>query len=108
MGQKIGGIKLTLAGVAIGGAIGSVLRYLVQIQCIEWFGVKFPYGTMIVNTLGSLLIGFLSIILLERFFASADIRIAILVGLLGASNIIFSVTLCIVACFLGITLARAI
>ena len=132
MGQKIGDIKLTLAGIAIGGAIGSVLRYLVQIQCIEWFGAKFPYGTMMVNILGSLLIGFLSIILLERFFVSADIRIAILVGLLGgfttfstfsfetlsliqqgsllsaASNIIFSVTLCIVACFLGITLARAI
>lgn len=121
---------MTLAGIAIGGAIGSVLRYLIQMQCINWFGTKFPYGTMTVNTLGSLLIGFLSIVLLERFFVSVEIRFAILVGLLGgfttfstfsletlsliqqgslfsaASNIIGNVALCIAACFLGVTLAR--
>jgi len=121
---------LTIAGIAIGGAIGSVLRYLIQMQCINWFGSNFPYGTMVVNTLGSLLIGFLSIVLLERLFVSIEIRFAILVGLLGgfttfstfsletlsliqqgsllsaASNIIFNVALCIIACFLGVTLAR--
>ncbi len=123
---------MTIAGVAIGGAIGSVLRYLIQMQCINWFGTKFPYGTLVVNTLGSLLIGFLSIVLLERLFVSIEIRFAILVGLLGgfttfstfsletlsliqqgsllsaASNIIFNVALCIIACFLGVTLARFI
>lgn len=121
---------MTLAGIAIGGAIGSVLRYLIQMQCINWFGTKFPYGTMAVNTLGSLLIGFLSIALLGRFFVSVEIRFAILVGLLGgfttfstfsletlsliqqgsffsaAGNIIGNVVLCVAACFLGVTLAR--
>ena len=114
---------MTIAGIAIGGDIGSVLRYLIQMQCIDWFGTRFPYGTMLVNTLGSLLIGFLSIALLERFFVSTEIRFAILVGLIGgfttfstfsletlaliqqgsfisaASNIIFNVALCITACF---------
>ena len=123
---------MTIAGIAIRGAIGSVLRYLIQMQCIDWFGTRFPYGTMLVNTLGSLLIGFLSIALLERFFVSTEIRFAILVGLIGgfttfstfsletlaliqqgsfisaASNIIFNVALCIAACFLGVTLARVI
>ena len=123
---------MILAGVAIGGAIGSVLRYLIQMQCIEWFGTKFPYGTIIVNTIGSLLIGFLSIALLERFYIAVEFRIAIIVGLLGgfttfstfsletlsliqqgsyisaASNIVLSIVLCISACFIGVLLARAI
>jgi len=123
---------LTIASIAIGGAVGSVLRYLIQMQCVAWFGAKFPYGTLLVNTLGSLLIGFLSIVLIERYVVSTELRFAILVGLIGgfttfstfsletltliqqgsllsaASNIIFNFTLSIIACFLGITLARVI
>ena len=123
---------MTIAAIAIGGAIGSVLRYLIQLQCIVWFGTKFPYGTIIVNTIGSLAIGFLSVALLDRFFVSTELRFAILVGLLGGfttfstfsletltlieqghifsavSNIGLSIVLCILACFLGVLLARAI
>ena len=123
---------MTLASIAAGGAIGSILRYLVQIQCVYWFGSKFPYGTIVVNTGGSLLIGFLSIVLLERYIVSDEIRLALLTGLLGGfttfsafsletldlvqqgsflgavGNITLSIALCIVACFLGVTLARAI
>ena len=121
---------MTIAGVAIGGAIGSVLRYLIQIKCIEWFGVKFPYGTLLVNTLGALAIGFLSVVLMERFFVSIEVRFAIFVGLLGGfttfstfsletlsliqqgnfvsatANIVFNVAICLGACFLGVHLAR--
>lgn len=120
---------MTLVGIAAGGAIGSILRYLVQIQCIHWLGSKFPYGTLLVNTVGSLLIGILSIVLLERYAVSEELRLALLTGLLGgfttfsafsletlgliqqgsllsaAGNIILNVTLCIVACFLGMILA---
>ena len=123
---------MTLASIAAGGAIGSILRYLVQIQCVYWFGSKFPYGAIVVNTGGSLLIGFLSIVLLERYIVSDEIRLALLTGLLGGfttfsafsletldlvqqgsflgavGNITLSIALCIVACFLGVTLARAI
>jgi len=123
---------LTIAAVAVGGALGSVLRYLLQIQCVSWFGSKFPYGTLLVNTLGSLLIGFLSIWLLDKISINSDLRFAITVGLLGgfttfstfsletitliqqgnllsaASNLVLSIILCLVACFFGVTLARAI
>ena len=123
---------MTLVGIAAGGAIGSILRYLVQIQCVYWFGSKFPYGTIVVNTGGSLLIGFLSIVLLDRYIVSDEIRLALLTGLLGGfttfsaflletldlvqqgsflgavGNITLSIALCIVVCFLGMTLARAI
>ena len=114
---------MTLLGIAAGGALGSILRYLVQLQCSYWFGSKFPYGTMIVNTIGSLLVGFLFIILLERYTVPSDIRLALMAGLLGgfttlsafsletfgaASNIILSVILSVSACFLGVILARAV
>jgi CrcB protein len=123
---------LTIAGVAIGGAIGSVLRYLVHIQCINWFGTKFPYGTLVVNSIGSLLVGFLSLVLLERFIVSPEVRFAVLIGLLGGfttfstfsmetinllqqgnylsatSNIVFNIVFCLTACFLGVFLARII
>ena len=123
---------MTIASIAIGGAIGSVLRYLLQIQCMDWFGAKFPIGTMAVNAIGSLLIGFLSITLTEKLIVSTELRFAVLVGLLGgfttfstftietlsliqqgsyisaASNIILSVTLCLLACFIGVLLARAV
>ena len=127
-----GGSALTLLGIAAGGALGSILRYLVQLQCSYWFGSKFPYGTMIVNTIGSLLVGFLFIILLERYTVPSDIRLALMAGLLGGfttfsafsletfgliqqgntfgavSNIILSVILSVSACFLGVILARAV
>ena len=123
---------MTLASIAVGGAVGSVLRYLIQVQCIHWWGTKFPYGTLFVNVLGSLLIGVLSIVLLERWIVADEIRIALLVGLLGgfttfsafsletlyliqqgnfltaATNIALSMLLCVGACFLGVYLARAI
>ena len=123
---------MTIFGIAVGGAVGSILRYLVQIQCTHWFGSRFPLGTLIINTIGSLLIGFLFIVLLERYSVSREIRLALMTGLLGgfttfsafsletidliqqgsflsaASNIILSVVLCLTACYLGVILARTV
>jgi len=46
-----------IVAVAIGGAIGSVTRYLVGIGSGKLFGVGFPWGTLIINVTGSFLIG---------------------------------------------------
>src|SRR5262249_46516122 len=43
--------------VAVGGAIGSVLRFLTSIAATQWFGAEFPYGTMIANLSGAFVIG---------------------------------------------------
>lgn len=45
--------------VAVGGSLGSVLRYLVSVFTERWVRMSFPIGTFIVNILGCLLIGFL-------------------------------------------------
>jgi fluoride exporter len=47
----------SIAAVAVGGAIGSVVRYLVGIASGKLFGLGFPWGTLIINIAGSLLIG---------------------------------------------------
>ena len=43
--------------VAVGGAVGSVLRYLTSVAALEWLGAAFPWGTLAVNAIGSLVIG---------------------------------------------------
>ena len=39
--------------VGVGGAIGSILRFLTSLAAAQWLGADFPYGTLIVNLLGS-------------------------------------------------------
>ncbi len=52
--------------VALGGAIGASLRYLTVLFSIQMLGKNFPYGTMLVNMVGSFVMGLLSIYLLHR------------------------------------------
>ncbi len=69
--------------VGIGGAFGSILRFVMTQIINQWTGIKFPYGTLCVNILGCLLIGFLSVIFMERLAVSSIWRAAILIGFLG-------------------------
>lgn len=56
----------TLPIVALGGAIGASLRYLVNVAAVRLVGMNFPIGTVVVNVLGSLLMGLLVVILAEK------------------------------------------
>jgi CrcB protein len=56
----------TLLQVALGGAIGSAARYLTNVGAARLFGASFPWGTVIVNILGSFLMGVLVAILAQR------------------------------------------
>lgn len=53
----------TLLFVALGGALGSALRYLVNITLPRLMGHGFPYATMTVNVLGSFAMGVLVVVL---------------------------------------------
>ncbi len=52
--------------VALGGAIGAVLRYLAGGAALRLLGSGFPYGTMLVNIIGAFLMGVAAIYLMER------------------------------------------
>jgi len=70
--------------IAAGGAIGALLRYWASTGVHAWLGRGFPYGTLFVNVLGSLLMGFLYIWLLDRMAVSPIVRAFLLIGVLGA------------------------
>ena len=74
----------TLMFIAVGGAIGAMMRFLSQATVYELVGKTFPLGTLFVNVTGSFLMGLLSIFLVEKFNLSADWHLAILVGVLGS------------------------
>ncbi len=69
--------------IAIGGAAGSVLRYWMSTGVYSLLGRAFPYGTLAVNVLGSLLMGALFVLFVERLSSDDVWRAAILVGVLG-------------------------
>jgi len=119
-----------LLAIAIGGSLGAVMRYLTSTSVHRVFGAEFPYGTLTVNVVGSLLMGFISILLLERFMLADYWRAIIIIGFLGAFttfstfsmetfnliqtgemakaflNMFISIMLCLVATWLGVIAGR--
>ncbi len=73
-----------ILAVAAGGAIGSVARYLVNISPLASVSEKFPFPTFLINISGSFLIGFFLIVFTDRFETSEALRLAIIVGFVGA------------------------
>ncbi len=55
-----------LLQVALGGAIGSALRYGVNVSAGRAFGTGFPWGTLIVNVVGSFVMGLLVVLVAEK------------------------------------------
>ncbi|MEZ5540640.1 MAG: fluoride efflux transporter CrcB [Pseudomonadota bacterium] len=119
-----------LLAIAAGGALGALLRYWTSVSVHGRFGTAFPWGTLTVNVLGSLLMGFLYIWLIERTAAAPALRAFLMIGLLGAfttfstfsietlnlletgqagralANVLVSVIVCIFAAGLGVFAAR--
>ncbi|MBT1445449.1 fluoride efflux transporter CrcB [Shewanella sp. JM162201] len=69
--------------VALGGAVGAVLRYSISILALQLFGAGFPFGTLIVNVAGSFLMGCVYA-LAELSHIGPQWKALIGVGLLGA------------------------
>lgn len=70
--------------VAFGGAIGSVLRYLLSAwtfrHAVDW---RYPIGTFMVNIIGCLLVGLLAGLIVKHHFFSPEVRLFLLTGIAG-------------------------
>ncbi|MBC7285664.1 fluoride efflux transporter CrcB [Hoeflea sp.] len=119
-----------LALVFIGGGLGAVSRHLTGLAVLRLAGVRFPWGTMAVNILGSLAMGLLIAWLARRSAGDVHLRLLLATGFLGgfttfsafsldavslyergaltaaAAYVIASVTVSILALFGGLWLAR--
>ncbi|MEO1962883.1 MAG: fluoride efflux transporter CrcB [Cycloclasticus sp.] len=119
-----------ILAIAAGGSLGAVMRYLMSTGVYSWLGRGFPYGTLTVNVLGSLAMGLLYELFLQRLSISPEVRALLLVGFLGAfttfsafsietvhlieqgdllkavGNILASVILCVLATWCGLLIAR--
>jgi CrcB protein len=74
-----------IIAIALGGACGAVVRFLMSTGLYQWLGRGFPYGTLVVNVVGSFLIGLLTeALFMQRITITFDYRAAILVGFIGA------------------------
>jgi CrcB protein len=69
--------------IAIGGSTGAILRYLVAHWAQRLSGSEYPSGTLVVNLTGCLVIGFLASLFAGPFVVRDEVRLGLLVGLLG-------------------------
>jgi CrcB protein len=121
---------LQTIAIAVGGAAGALLRFWVSSGVYAVVGREFPYGTLVVNVLGSLLMGLLHVFFIERMTVGPEVRAVVLIGLLGAfttfstfsietlnlleqadylkavMNVLLSVIACIIAVWLGVVIGR--
>lgn len=119
-----------LLAIAAGGSIGAVLRYVASSGVHLWLGRGFPYGTLLVNVLGSFIMGLLYELFLQRISVCDEVRALLLVGILGAFttfstfsmetislieqgdlskavlNVLLSVILCLSAAWFGLFVVR--
>ncbi len=129
--ERIAGMVRIVAAIALGGAVGSVGRYLMAQAVSTGLGRGFPWGTLFVNILGSFVMGVLFQVFSQH--PTREIwRLALMVGVLGGfttfssfsleslqlflqgeyrSALLYvaaSVSLCLVGTWMGLFLARTV
>ena len=89
--------------VGLGGFLGANLRFLVADWALRRWGDAFPYGTLIVNLVGSFLIGFAVMFLADQFEQDPHLKLLLVTGFLGAFTTFSSYMLEIVQLVTGHT-----
>ena len=122
--------ELTIAAIAVGGGLGSVARFIVTREMERCLGNFLPYGTLVVNVLGSLALGWMATVFLARPEINIALQLGIAVGFLGAFttfsafsfesvqlmlngavwraalNVAANTVVCLGMCYIGMQLAR--
>jgi CrcB protein len=78
--------------IAVGGSIGAILRYLTGVYSAKFFGAWLPYGTLIVNVVGSFILSFFMILFLEKLSLDPLWRLFVAVGFCGSYTTLSSIT----------------
>ena len=116
--------------ICLGGAIGTGLRYVTAGLAARWIGADFPYGTLIVNVVGSFLIGLIQQVGTTSLLISDTTRLFLAAGIMGGLttyssfsyetlrlaetgawsqawiNVLLTTAVCLSVCFLGIAAGR--
>jgi CrcB protein len=69
--------------ICLGGAVGTGTRYLLGGLVVRWLGPDFPYGTLLINVLGSLLVGLVQQVGLSTLLVPDTLRLVLTIGVLG-------------------------
>ena len=118
--------------ICLGGALGTGFRYLTSGLAARWLSADFPYSTLIVNVVGSFLIGLIQEIGTTTLLIPDTTRLFLTVGIMGGlttyssfswetirlmqigawgqawGNVLVTTALCLGVCFLGIAAGRVV
>lgn len=85
-------MSIDVLWVGVGGAVGAITRYMFGLWIAERLGTSFPWGTMVINITGSLLIGLILTVLTDKVVADPAWRLLLVVGFLGGYTTFSSYT----------------
>ncbi len=74
---------MNLLYIAVGGALGAVLRYLAGNAAVKYFNPQLPYGTFIINISGCFLMGLLMTLIVDKGLLPPVWRLFLCAGVLG-------------------------
>lgn len=118
--------------ISVAAVVGANLRYLLSRLAAKELGLVFPYGTLLINIVGSLIVGFFIVWTTERVLADPRWRLLVVIGFCGsfttfssyafetmayfeqgqwglmAANILSNNLLCLGAALAGMALARVL
>jgi CrcB protein len=118
--------------ICLGGAVGTGARYVLGGLVARWLGPDFPYGTLLINVLGSFLIGLIQQVGLSTLLIPDTLRIVLTIGVMGGFTtyssfsyetlklvetgswvgatvyVTLTTALCLVCCALGLSLGRVL
>jgi CrcB protein len=118
--------------ISLGAVIGAVARYFLSTYIARHFSTVFPYGTLLINITGSLILGFFLVYSTERMLLDPRWRLLVAIGFCGsyttfssyafesfalmeqgqwllmAVNILVSNALCLAGVLAGAALARGL
>jgi CrcB protein len=83
---------LPILAVSLGAILGANARYLLTLYVAERLGAAFPYGTLLINVSGSLVIGFFLTLITDRYSVDPLWRLFFATGFLGAYTTFSSYT----------------